>query len=105
MAALLNQIKMSRNSGPNAKPKVQEVLPFSNTPRSIPTNDLCQPTTEDVIRDIKDTRKTIDWNYVSSLQSKRDKVKAMVNAFKANLSWAMSGSKLSVANLNSKFKF
>jgi hypothetical protein len=88
--------------GPNALPKGPDVLPVDNTTKRPLSNDLCDPTTEQIIKEMKEIRTTLDWAYIQSLQVKRDKVKEVIEIFKTHLSWSGSSSKLSAANISSK---
>jgi chemotaxis regulatin CheY-phosphate phosphatase CheZ len=76
-------------------------LPIGEDIKQNPTNDLCNPTTDSVIREMHEIRQNTDWKWVQNLQMKYIKIKNLIAEFKKSLAWATNGTQLSNSNLNS----
>ncbi len=84
--------------GPNAvppQPQIQPESPDSDESVDKASNKRCTPVTDDGIKEMKQIRKSADWDYISDLAKKNDAVKKFISDYNKELSWSKSTSKLS----------
>jgi hypothetical protein len=62
------------------------------------------PTTDEGNAMVQKIRKVVDWDYLTIVEKKTNKVKERINQFRKYLSWSREGSNLSMTYIKSKIR-
>ena len=82
------------DSSPNGSPREPDVSPEKEE-KSVEDNGSCSPSTDEANAEIKTIRTSADWDWLTSVKIKSEKVKEIINLFSKNLAWSKADSEYS----------